>query len=85
MLSQNTCVHDKPAYRLYDGNGRGITYTEMLGHLSEVSVVLFGELHDNPVLQLEVTQDLFEVFMKQVLRIRHCDVVQNISVCHRTS
>ena len=63
-LSQDTCVHDKPAYRLYDRNGRGITYAEMLGHLGDVTVVLFGELHDNPIvhwLQLEVTKDLFAV------------------------
>ena len=64
MLSKNTCVHDKPAYRLYDKNGREITYTKMLGQLSDFTVVLFGELHNDPVvhwLQIEVTKDLFAI------------------------
>jgi uncharacterized iron-regulated protein len=64
MLSKNTCVHDKPAYRLYDKKGLEITYTKMLEQLSDFPVVLFGELHNNPVvhwLQLEVTKDLFAV------------------------
>ena len=64
MLSKNTCLHDKPAYLLYDKNGREIAYTNMLDQLSDFPVVLFGELHNNPVvhwLQLEVTKDLFAI------------------------
>ncbi|MDH4233274.1 MAG: ChaN family lipoprotein [Nitrospirota bacterium] len=64
MLNNNTRVHDKPAYRLYDKNGGEITYRKMLEQLSDFSVVLFGELHNNPVvhwLQLEVTKDLFSI------------------------
>lgn len=53
---------DKPAYRLFDRDGKETGYRVMLDHLTASDVVLFGELHINPIvhwLQLEVTKDLF--------------------------
>ena len=53
---------DKPAYRLFDRSGAETRYSTMLDHLAKSAVVLFGELHDNPVvhwLEFEVTKDLF--------------------------
>ncbi len=53
---------DKPAYRLFDRNGSAVRYGLMLEHLTATAVVLFGELHINPIvhwLQFEVTKDLF--------------------------
>jgi len=55
-------VIDKPACRLYDRAGVETSYGAMLGHLATSDVVLFGELHINPIvhwLQFEVTIDLF--------------------------
>lgn len=55
---------DKPAYVLYDSEGRNVRYEKMLEAVSAVDVVLFGELHDNPVahwLEYEVTADLHKV------------------------
>lgn len=52
----------KPAYVLYNESAREISYRKMMRSLSDADIVLFGELHDNPVshwLQLEVTRDLF--------------------------
>jgi uncharacterized iron-regulated protein len=53
---------DKPAYRLFDRTGNETRYGAMLDHLATSAVVLFGELHINPIvhwLQFEVTNDLF--------------------------
>jgi uncharacterized iron-regulated protein len=53
---------DKPAYRLFDRNGAETRYGTMLDHLASSAVVLFGELHINPIvhwLQFEVAKDLF--------------------------
>jgi uncharacterized iron-regulated protein len=53
---------DKPAYRLFDRAGAETHYSTMLDHLATSAIVLFGELHINPIvhwLQFEVTKDLF--------------------------
>jgi len=53
---------DKPAYRLFDRNGAEVRYGTMVDHLAATVVVLFGELHIDPIvhwLQFEVTKDLF--------------------------
>ena len=53
---------DKPACRLFDRSGAETRYSTMLDHLAESAVVLFGELHIDPIvhwLQFEVTKDLF--------------------------
>ena len=62
---------DKPAYRLFDRTGAETRYGAMLDHLITSDVVLFGELHINPIvhwLQYEVTKDLF-VRMRERLAI----------------
>jgi uncharacterized iron-regulated protein len=54
--------NDKPAYQLFDSEGKKIKYEKMLKEIAEADVVFFGELHNNPIchwLQLEVTKDLF--------------------------
>ncbi len=55
---------DKPAYKLYDFEGKIVKYEKMLNRLSSADVVFFGELHDNPIahwLEYEVTADLYEI------------------------
>ena len=55
-------MFDKPAYRLFDRNGVEISYHAMLDNLALSDVVLFGELHNNPIvhwLQFETIKDLF--------------------------
>lgn len=54
--------NDKPAYRLFDKNGKNTSYKELLKDASEADIVFFGELHDNPIchwLEYELTADLF--------------------------
>jgi uncharacterized iron-regulated protein len=53
---------DKPAYALYDNEGKKVKYEKMMENISKSDVVFFGELHDNPIshwLEYEVTADLY--------------------------
>jgi uncharacterized iron-regulated protein len=54
---------DKPAYSLFNKDGKTVKYSKMLKEIKGADIVLFGELHYNPIshwLQLELTKDLFE-------------------------
>ncbi len=56
--------NDKPAYQLYNNEGKQIKYQKMLKEIGEADVVFFGELHNNPIchwLQYELTTDLYHV------------------------
>jgi len=53
---------DKPAYALYNAEGKQVKYAKMLDALQEADIVFYGELHDNPIahwLELEITNDLY--------------------------
>ena len=53
---------DKAAYQIYTQNGKAIKYSKMMKSLADADIIMFGELHNNPIshwLQLEVTKDLF--------------------------
>ncbi len=55
---------DKPAYKLYDADGKEIKYKKMINALSSSDIVLFGEYHNNPIahwLELEVTKSLYSL------------------------
>lgn len=50
-----------PAYRLFKENGKPIRYQKMIRQIADADIVLFGELHNNPIshwLKLQVTKDL---------------------------
>jgi len=52
---------DKPAYQLFNQSGKVIKYSKMIKSLEDADIVLFGELHNNPIahwLELEVAKDL---------------------------
>ena len=54
---------DKPAYLLYDADGKLAKYSKMIEKLKKADVILFGELHNNPIahwLELELAKDLAE-------------------------
>ncbi|MCK6693383.1 MAG: ChaN family lipoprotein [Thermoanaerobaculia bacterium] len=51
----------KPAYILYNADGKKVSYGKMIRTLKSKDIVLFGEYHDNPIahwLQLETLKDL---------------------------
>ena len=52
---------DRPAYRLFTADTKVADYDQMLADLAQADVVLFGELHNDPVahwLELQVAKDL---------------------------
>jgi len=64
MRQHGTIPDNKPLYRLYDGGGKEIGYQKMLDSCVRADVILFGEIHDHPLvhrLQLELTRDLVEI------------------------
>jgi len=53
---------DKPAYKIFTGEGKKADYGDIIKSAGKADVVFFGELHDNPIahwLELEVTKSLF--------------------------
>ena len=53
----------KDPYVLYNIKGEKANYEQLLAEAKKADVVLFGELHDNPIchwLQLELTKDLYQ-------------------------
>ena len=40
---------DKPAYQIYNVTGKKTTYQKMIKDIMSCEVVLFGELHNNPI------------------------------------
>ncbi|HNX07254.1 MAG TPA: ChaN family lipoprotein [Bacteroidales bacterium] len=54
---------DKPAYQIYNVTGKKTTYQKMVKDIMSCEVVLFGELHNNPIshwMELQLTKDLFK-------------------------
>lgn len=63
-------AQDLKSYQLYNKSGEKINFSSMLMELSEADVVLFGELHNNPVchwLQFELTERLYQIDSNLVL------------------
>jgi uncharacterized iron-regulated protein len=61
-ISLQSFSQDKPAYKVYDSEGKRAEYEDILKASSRSDVILFGELHDNPIahwLELELTRSLF--------------------------
>lgn len=62
-LSSFSTIAQRPAYKLFNEDGKKVKYEKMLEASSEADIVLFGEYHTNPIshwLQLELTSDLFK-------------------------
>lgn len=61
LLMNDALAQQKPAYLLSDSQGKATKYRKLLKEVSQADVLLFGELHNNPIahwLQLELLQDL---------------------------
>ncbi|MCC9166148.1 ChaN family lipoprotein [Pontibacter harenae] len=66
IVTASTSAQDKekPAYKLFNKQGKGVNYGKMLQELQKADLVLFGEQHNDPIahwLQLEVAKDLYQV------------------------
>lgn len=63
LLGLSSFKSDKPAYRIFNNEGKTVKYKKLLDAAKDADVVFFGELHNNPIchwLQFELTKDLYE-------------------------
>lgn len=63
-------AQNKPAYQLFDRQGAPLEYNHLMEQAIENKVVLFGELHNNPIahwLQIELTNDLYQAVSNQLV------------------
>ncbi|MFN9116356.1 MAG: ChaN family lipoprotein, partial [Bacteroidota bacterium] len=61
LAATSIAAQDQPAYTIYNAKGKTSNYSKMLKAMQGADVVLFGELHDNPIvhwLQYETTRSL---------------------------
>jgi uncharacterized iron-regulated protein len=63
VCSYGIYAQNKPAYILYNAKGKQVSYGKMLKQLLKQEVVLFGEIHNNPIshwLELKIAKDCGE-------------------------
>ncbi|MFZ1454362.1 MAG: ChaN family lipoprotein, partial [Ferruginibacter sp.] len=66
LLFTNSAIvfaQQKPAYILYNAEGKKVSYNKMIKQLAKKDIVLFGEFHNNAIshwLELAVAKDLSE-------------------------
>ncbi|MEO7266300.1 MAG: ChaN family lipoprotein [Ferruginibacter sp.] len=56
----NLFAQHKPAYILYNSNGKKVRYDKMIKLLTTKDIVMIGEYHNNPIshwMELEITKD----------------------------
>lgn len=59
LTAQGMSQH-KPAYVLYNAEGKKVSYAQMIKLLTQQDIVMIGEFHNNPIshwMQLEITRD----------------------------
>ncbi len=62
FFASSFSIH-KEAYKVFNKKGKEVEYENILKEAKNADVILFGELHDNPIahwLELELTKDLFK-------------------------
>jgi uncharacterized iron-regulated protein len=67
LLFLITSIHclgqEKPAYRLFDSEGKEVRYEKMIKEIEKADVVFFGEQHNDPIshwMELQVMKSLYE-------------------------
>lgn len=61
IFSSSVANAQTKAYVIYNTKGKKVSYKKMMKKIAKSDILLFGELHNNPIshwLQYEVTQDL---------------------------
>ena len=70
FMAANMRAEKQPeAYRLYDNNGKAMTYEQLVKALSKVDVVFVGEIHNCVIthwLELKLLESLYKVHGKQL-------------------
>lgn len=61
FAAQSLPAKDKDAYRIFLGNGKAVSYSEMLASVSKADVIFIGETHNCPIahwMEYVITEDL---------------------------
>lgn len=61
---------DKPAYRIFDSDGKEVRFEKMIKTIEKVDVIFFGETHNDPIshwLELQVMKSLYDYTPKLTL------------------
>jgi uncharacterized iron-regulated protein len=69
-LTLSLYSQEKPAYKVFTGNGKVADYGDILSRISQSDFIFFGELHDNPIahwLELEITKSLYSLKEKNLV------------------
>ncbi|MGD1894544.1 MAG: ChaN family lipoprotein [Cyclobacteriaceae bacterium] len=70
LMAVSGWTQKMPAYQLFNEKGKPTSYAKMLRTLAKADVVLFGELHNNPIchwLELQLLRDLHQTHDSLVL------------------
>ena len=70
FFSLTAFTQDKPAYKVFTGEGKKADFNDIIKASGKSDAVFFGELHDNPIahwLELEITKSLFEAKSKDLI------------------
>ncbi len=60
----------KEAYQIFNQKGKKSSYTKLLKEIETADIILFGELHNNPInhwLQIELTKDIFNTINEDLV------------------
>ena len=49
LLFSSTIIAQKKAFVIFDSQGSKVTYNELFFQSKKADIILFGELHDNPI------------------------------------
>jgi uncharacterized iron-regulated protein len=64
MIITTASRNEKSPYQIYTAKGKKADYGDLLKAAQNADIILFGELHNNPVchwLEYELTKDLYEI------------------------
>ncbi len=62
IITLSSFRQDKPAYQLFNKNGKQVRFKKLLREAAKANVIFFGELHNNPIahwLQVELVYELY--------------------------
>lgn len=63
LFGVSLTAQDKPAYALYNQDGKSVKYSKMMKDIADADIVLFGENHNNALIhwfELQVTKSMYE-------------------------
>jgi len=91
VQTKKATLDDVAAFQIFDSKGKKVTYAKfikaieksLIANSNARGILLFGELHDNPIahwLELQVTQDLYSKHTNMVLGAEMFETDQQVAL-----